>query len=185
MDTNDGLAATPHCFHGACLCGAVRFEFDGPLPKFYRCHCSLCRRQSGTAGNAATLIAAERFRWLSGRREIGSWTKASGFRSDFCRACGSPVPNPLRGQPYLWVPAGLLDGEAALEALEFVVDLHLASKAGWEETPKGRAHFAAMPPLDELLARLHASPPTAQRDPSSAWGAAFSARLGEAAVSED
>ena len=99
---------------GACLCGAVSFELDGPLPKFYRCHCSLCRRQSGTAGNAATLVATERFRWRSGQTQVGSWTKASGFRSDFCRACGSPLPNPLRGQPYMWVPAGLLDTEAAL-----------------------------------------------------------------------
>ena len=156
---------------GTCLCGAVSFELDGPLPKFYRCHCSLCRRQSGTAGNAATLVATERFRWLSGQTQVGSWTKASGFRSDFCRACGSPLPNLLRGQPYMWVPAGLLDTEAALD---FVVDLHLASKAGWEGTPKGRAHFATMPALEDLLARLHASPPTISKPDPDALASADS-----------
>ncbi|OIO57759.1 MAG: aldehyde-activating protein [Alphaproteobacteria bacterium CG_4_10_14_0_2_um_filter_63_37] len=98
---------------GQCLCGAVQFELL-TRPKLYQCHCSLCRKQGGSVSNTATIVAAERFRWIQGLESIGSWVKATGFRSDFCRTCGCPVPNPLRDTPYVWVPSGLLDGDEPL-----------------------------------------------------------------------
>jgi hypothetical protein len=100
---------------GHCLCGKVDFEIDGSRFKLYQCHCSLCRRQSGSSSTAAAIVPAEKFRWLSGTEFISSWNKDTGFRSDFCSLCGSPVPNPLRGLPYVWVPAGLLENGGELE----------------------------------------------------------------------
>jgi hypothetical protein len=38
---------------GGCPCGLVEFEVDLPFIKFVRCHCSRCRRATGSA------------RWLS------------------------------------------------------------------------------------------------------------------------
>ncbi len=46
--------------HGQCLCGAVKFEILGPLPKLYQCHCSLCRKQSGSASNPERIFAIEK-----------------------------------------------------------------------------------------------------------------------------
>ena len=40
---------------GECLCGEVAFTIDGELPNFYQCHCSLCRKATGAAANAAPL----------------------------------------------------------------------------------------------------------------------------------
>ena len=81
---------------GECLCGRISFEISGPLPKIYQCHCSLCRKQSGTASNAGLLVAKENFRWLKGQEKISSYVRPSGFRGDFCPTCGSMVPNPCR-----------------------------------------------------------------------------------------
>lgn len=42
---------------GGCLCGAMRYEIDGPLYEVGNCHCSMCRRFHGT-GIATELLAA-------------------------------------------------------------------------------------------------------------------------------
>lgn len=135
---------------GCCLCGKVRFEIEGDRFKLYQCHCSLCRRQSGSLSNAATIVPEESFRWLGGRELISSWKKESGFRSDFCSVCGSPVSNPLRNYPYLWVPAGLLEGDG----LEIVAHLCVASKASWNILPLQGKCYGALPDFSELLTLL-------------------------------
>ncbi|MEC7816553.1 MAG: GFA family protein [Pseudomonadota bacterium] len=115
--------------NGECLCGEVTFQIDGDLPNLYQCHCSLCRKVTGSSANAATFVDAANFRWLSGQDKISSFQKPTGYRSDFCSNCGSPVPNPLRGMELVWVPAGLLEG-AVDSAVS--VHLHLGSGADWE-----------------------------------------------------
>ncbi|PRY63410.1 hypothetical protein B0H98_1085 [Vreelandella songnenensis] len=42
---------------GECLCGEVKFEIDGKLPNLYQCHCSLCRKTTGSTANAATFVS--------------------------------------------------------------------------------------------------------------------------------
>lgn len=140
---------------GKCLCGSVAFEITGPLPRLYRCHCSLCRRQSGADANASLLIRQEAFRWTECQEAIASYVKPTGFRSDFCRHCGSPVPNPLdRVLPgYLWVPAGLLEEVP----LEVGAHLCLTSRASWDRAPlDGALHDGLPEDLQALLAELYA-----------------------------
>lgn len=138
--------------HGECLCSHVEFEILGSIPKLYQCHCSLCRKQGGSSSNTATIVAVENFRWLRGVEFISSWCKDSGFRSDFCSKCGSPVPNPLRNHPYVWVPAGLLDASLPLEVC---AHLFVASKASWDKTPLPDVKYEKMPELSEILELLH------------------------------
>lgn len=126
------------------------------MRRVYQCHCSQCRRQGGSASNTATLVAVEYFRWLRGEGGIASWRDESGFRSDFCSRCGSPVPNPLRDQPYVWVPMGLCDGAGTVE---IVAHLFVDSRAGWDEPAASGQRYATMPPLPELLTLLEAVPP--------------------------
>ena len=137
---------------GECLCGQVKFEVLGKLPRLYQCHCSLCRKQSGTASNAATIVAAANFCWRAGVEHISSWVKDTGYRSDFCSRCGSPAPNPLGNARYFWVPAGLLDVSAELE-----IGAHfwVSSKAGWATISSGGVRFETIPDLAALLELLH------------------------------
>lgn len=137
---------------GQCLCGAVAFELDARALKLYRCHCSLCRKQSGTSSNCAALVAGDHFRWLAGREAISSWRKATGFRSDFCSLCGAPVPHQLRSTQFIWVPAGSLEAAADLTV---VADLYMSSRASWDKTRPEGAQFPEAPAAKELLALLH------------------------------
>ncbi len=139
---------------GQCLCGRVEFEIAGVMPQLYQCHCSLCRKQSGSASNTATLVGSEHLRWISGLELITSWVKDNGFRSDFCSQCGSPVPNPLTDAAYHWIPAGLLDNE-----IQQAIAAHLfvGSKAAWEVIAAPGKQFETMPGLPEFIEMLHAN----------------------------
>lgn len=144
---------------GSCLCGEVRFEVAGPFPKLYQCHCSLCRKQGGSVSNTGLISAADKFRWVSGEEWIGQWQKSTGFRSHFCRRCGSTVPNPLRDTGYYWVPAGALDDEGALE---IAAQLFLGSKFSWDRPPGTGLQHEEAPSLAALIEILHGRNPAAR-----------------------
>lgn len=138
---------------GQCLCEAVSFEIVGVTPKLYQCHCSLCRKQGGSTSNTGTVVAAENFRWLSGKENISTFVKPTGFRSDFCSTCGSTVPNPLRNTPYVWVPSGMLEGT---ENLEIAVHLYVGSRAAWDKAPLTGQLFETMPEMLTFIKMLQA-----------------------------
>ena len=74
QDRNPTDAAHPaDTLRGSCLCGRVQFQVSGPFPKLYQCHCSLCRKQGGSVSNTGLIVAADKFRWLSGEEGIGQW----------------------------------------------------------------------------------------------------------------
>ncbi len=136
---------------GTCLCGTVAFEITGTIPHLYQCHCSECRKATGGAANAATLVDEADFRWLSGEQCISSFSGESGYRSDFCSVCGSPVPNRLKGGEKVWVPAGLLE-----EADDLAVAIHLytGSQAAWERSAQEAPRCEESPGLDALVKAL-------------------------------
>jgi hypothetical protein len=136
---------------GECLCGGVEFEVRDPPQRLYQCHCSLCRKQSGAASNAAFIVRGEQLVWLAGQELISSYVKPSGFRSDFCSKCGSPVPNPLRDTSFVWVPVGLLEGSTTLS---IAMHLFIGSKASWEPSPVSGTLHEEMPVFSELLKEL-------------------------------
>ena len=137
---------------GSCLCGRVRFEVTGPFPKLYQCHCSLCRKQGGSVSNTGLIVAADKFRWLSGEDGIGKWQRSTGFRSHFCQRCGSTVPNPLRDTGYIWIPAGALDDAGALE---IGAQLFLGSKFAWDLPRSDGLQFDTAPSLVDMIRILH------------------------------
>lgn len=132
---------------GKCLCGEIEFEITGPLPNFYQCHCSLCRKLSGSASDTATFLNKEQFKWLKGRENISSFKTPSGYRSDFCKKCGSTVPHLMQNERQYWIPAGLLEGEVDSEV---VSHLFVDSKADWDIIENKGAQHAEMPDMESL-----------------------------------
>lgn len=136
---------------GHCLCGAVRFSLAAEPRFFYRCHCSLCRRQTGVGFNLATLVKAADFCWEAGQGVIGSWQKPSGYRNDFCSQCGSTVPNVLRQSPYFWVPLGLLDAPLNSECIgDFCTD----DAMPWDQLRSANSCRTAVDSLEFLVHQL-------------------------------
>ena len=132
---------------GKCLCGEVRFTLSGDLPNLYQCHCSLCRKVSGSSSNAAFRVGLSQLSWNSGEQLLRKYESATGFKSHFCARCGSPLPNLTAEDSAWWVPVGLLeDGEG----LQVVAHLYTASRAPWDVIADGAAHFDEMPDADSL-----------------------------------
>ena len=76
---------------GSCLCGGVRFEIEPPFRIALHCHCSRCRKHSGTFGLTQARVARERFRLLQGEELIRVYAPAGGKVKAFCSECGSSL----------------------------------------------------------------------------------------------
>ena len=116
---------------GQCNCGAVSFSIDATMSDVYVCHCSLCRRSTGSAGIAVGVVAKETFRWLTGEEQIKTWRKPNhDWQTSFCRCCGSPLPGTNDDQR-MYVPVSLLT--TGTENLRVAHHMFVGSKAEWEE----------------------------------------------------
>ena len=76
---------------GSCLCGGVRFEVTLPFRRANYCHCSRCRKHSGSNALVQGRIARERFRLLSGGELVRSYVPSGGKAKAFCSVCGSSL----------------------------------------------------------------------------------------------
>jgi hypothetical protein len=104
---------------GSCLCGGVRFELDRPVGPFELCHCSRCRKASGSAFVAGLGVRVEDFRLRAGadlirRYEVPIVESPPPYCVAFCSRCGSPVPDPPSGTSWFEIPAGLLEDDPEL-----------------------------------------------------------------------
>jgi hypothetical protein len=104
---------------GSCLCGGVRFEIAKAVGPFELCHCSRCRKVSGSAFAAMLGVRASDFHFVDGRDLIATYEAPlleapPPYRVSFCRRCGSPVPNPEPGREWFEIPAGLFESDPGL-----------------------------------------------------------------------
>ena len=99
---------------GGCLCGAVRYQVDGPLRRVVYCHCEQCRRTSGHFV-AATACNSDH---LSVSVDDGlRWYRSSSFaQRGFCGLCGASVFWRPDHEDYMSIMAGTIDGPTGLDA---------------------------------------------------------------------
>ena len=115
---------------GACLCGTVRFELTGAFEVVNYCHCSRCRRWTGSAFATVAHARLSDFRYVAGEDCIQTFVPEGWNRRWFCRNCGSPLPALNEEDGEVGIPAGLLDGDPLIRpSLHLMVE----SKAPWYE----------------------------------------------------
>ncbi|WP_296595811.1 GFA family protein [Phenylobacterium sp.] len=134
--------AEPFAATGRCLCGDVSWGVAGRLPRVGFCHCSLCRKASGTGSNAVLSVRPEHFVWLSGEDKVRGYALASGWSTSFCGRCGCPAPL-LGGEGRWFVPAGSLDGQPDLKVSGHIF---VADKPAWAVIGDDSPQFPAWPP---------------------------------------
>lgn len=135
---------------GSCLCSNIEFLVRDIGKKMYQCHCSLCRKQGGSASNSGTVVPMDKLQWIKGEKFIKTWRKSTGFTTSFCSNCGSLVPNPLRKFDYYWVPVGTLDDAD----FKIVMSIYAGSKASWSVLAPGVEQHETMPDFEEFIAIL-------------------------------
>jgi len=130
-------------YSGSCFCGALRYEFDGEARIVVNCHCSACRKATGSSVATWLLVPLERFRWLSGQEQLRQFASSEHAQRLFCANCGATMGNLTTRRPKLMhLAVGSLD-----RAPEFQVALHgyVASKAAWHEITDALPQFDGEP----------------------------------------
>ena len=113
MNDSSSIRAT-----GGCLCGAVRYQIQGPLRSVMNCHCSQCRR---TSGHFVAATAAQRDDFSLTTATGLSWYQSSATaQRGFCKICGSSLFWQGLDKPYIAIMAGTLDQPTHLETVAHI-----------------------------------------------------------------
>lgn len=128
---------------GSCLCGSVSYQLDDRIEQIVFCHCSKCRKATGTAFNSATAVKTERFTLLSGKEKLKSFSSSQGVHRFFCADCGSPLYSARDGEPeMIRLRIGTLDTPIhPAQKIHIFTD----SKAEWLELCDDNPKFAERP----------------------------------------
>lgn len=117
--------------NGSCLCGAVTYEVEGAFDRFFLCHCSYCRKDTGSAHAANLFSKSAKLTWLTGEDQITSFTVPGTRHSKtFCKTCGSATPRTQFGGRLVVVPAGSLDSDLSQRPNAHIM---MGSKAAWDD----------------------------------------------------
>ena len=115
----------------SCLCGRIIFTIHGELSSARTCHCTTCRKFSGTSPAAWAMARAADLRIdpeADLEAAVTRYDSGRGIRC-FCARCGSPVW--FESKDYsdiVMIPLGVLDdGDVPTPSAHIFV----GSKPGW------------------------------------------------------
>lgn len=120
-------AATVRRLAGRCLCGAVRYSVADQFRYALNCHCSNCRRATGSAFKPFAGIERRQLEIIAGAEQLMCYGEASGHDAR-CRICGALLYSVVRDGAYVHVALGSL-GDAP--SLKPSAHIFVGSKAPW------------------------------------------------------
>jgi hypothetical protein len=130
-------------YHGACLCGVVRWEVAGGLQHMGHCHCTLCRKHHGAVFATYVTAPLDAFRYTAGEDQLERFQSSPGWYRPWCRHCGSVAWSALPEMGVAAGPAGNF-----LDDLPVRADFHMfvRSKVPWLELHDGLPQHATFLP---------------------------------------
>ena len=131
---------------GGCNCGSVRYALRGKTLGVAACHCTSCRRQSGSAYSVNLVVLANA---MDVQGELSSYTDTDTESGqpvirEFCGQCGSPIRSrPTASPAIVVVKVGTLD---APDAFAPKVHIWTRSAVAWAAIPDDAIRFEKGPP---------------------------------------
>ncbi len=130
---------------GTCQCGAVRYRVADEFVYAANCHCSLCRRATGSAFKPFAGIERNKLAITKGAKKLTIFGDESG--SDVrCKVCGSFLYSVVRDGKFIHVAMGTLVDEPTIRPTKHIF---VGSKATWfeitDELPQYEEHAVARP----------------------------------------
>lgn len=113
---------------GACLCGAVEYSVLDEFEYAANCHCSQCRRATGSAFKPFAGIRSSKLELVSGRDRIMIFGEIATAHDVRCGRCGSLLYSVVREGAYVHVTMGTLVKEPTIKPS---MHLFVGSKARW------------------------------------------------------
>lgn len=129
---------------GGCLCGAVRYRVTGEFLFFQYCHCSRCRKFTGSAHAANMFTRPDSLEWISGEKQRGTYTLEGSpqFPTAFCKTCGSALPSMSSTGNYWVIPAGSVEGDPGVQPSR---SIFWESRAPWYQDVSALPRHAELP----------------------------------------
>ena len=127
---------------GKCLCGAVEYQVEDAFEYAMNCHCSNCRRTTGSAFKPIAGIARERMRVLKGDEAVLVYGIPDEAHDVHCATCGSLVYSVVREGAYVHVPMGTL---ADTPTIRPTAHIFVGSKAPWYDITDGLPQYREFP----------------------------------------
>ena len=119
--------AKPATLSGRCYCGAVRYKVADQFAYALNCHCSQCRRVTGSAFKPFAGIESRKLKLTKGKGDlliVGEET----CHDAHCKRCGSLLYSIVRDGAYAHVTLGtLIDAPSIRPSAHIFV----GSKAPW------------------------------------------------------
>jgi len=113
---------------GGCLCGAVRYSVADEFRYALICHCSQCRRATGSAYKPFAGIELSKLTVIAGKESVLRY--GGDVNHDVhCGKCGSLLYSVVRDGKYAHVTLGSLADAPTLRPTDHI---YVASKAPWE-----------------------------------------------------
>jgi len=133
---------------GSCLCGTVSYQFHGPEYVFQYCHCSRCRKFTGSAHATNIIVNPEYFEWLDGEDMVGRFEhpEAKHYATCFCKRCGSSLPWLSQSGVSVVIPAGTLDEDPGIRPTQ---NIHWQDRAPWRVAVEDLPQYDELPPRNK------------------------------------
>ncbi len=114
---------------GRCLCGAVEYEVADEFEYSAYCHCSDCRRTTGSAFKPFAGIGRAKFNLTRGDADLLVYGEVDG-NDTHCKFCGSLLFSVVRAGTYVHVPLGTLVDDPTIRPTKHIF---VGSRAPWFE----------------------------------------------------
>jgi hypothetical protein len=132
---------------GECFCGKVRYQIDGDLNGMYYCHCSRCRKLTGSSFATNASLDARFFSITQGQHLVDKVVH-DGHHRYHCSTCHSWVYGDSEDYPGMkFIPCGTLN-----EPPEKTPTHHVCvdSKASWVTINDDLPQYPGMQPKQLL-----------------------------------
>lgn len=127
---------------GGCLCGAVGYAVDDAFEYAMNCHCSNCRRATGSAFKPFAGISSASLSLEKGNDAILIYGDREAAHDVHCGTCGSLLYSVVREGRYVHVPMGTLGDGPSIRP---TAHIFMGSKAPWYEITDGLPAYDEFP----------------------------------------
>jgi hypothetical protein len=128
---------------GSCFCQAVGYVVEDEFGYAANCHCSKCRRTTGSAFKPFAGIERDRLRIVDGADKVMTFGDETGHNAH-CRLCGSLLYSLVRDGAFVHVAMGTLVDAPSIRP---TAHIFVGSKAPWftitDDLPQYAGHEVA------------------------------------------
>lgn len=147
-DPDNKPSGSKRTLTGRCQCGAVKYEVADAFAYAANCHCSDCRRMTGSAFKPFAGIERDKMKITQGEESLLIF--GDEMNHDVrCRTCGSFLYSLVRDGGYVHVCMGTLVDDPTIRPSEHIF---VGSKAPWytinDDLPQYERHVFEGPPIN-------------------------------------